>query len=116
LCWVGVHLQRSDNVSNISYLNSPLPPILPYPPSPTSWNSFNKYHFCTYHFLILQFPIAPLHLFNLLCPLFIPLLLCPSRGNSFRFQNQFSAFSVISQFTVWESLPIIVLEASTGKS
>jgi hypothetical protein len=64
LCWVGVLCgiyKSSYNISNMSYLNSPLhcSPSLPH-----SWNSFNRYHQITFtclctHFLHWIHPPTP---------------------------------------------------------
>jgi hypothetical protein len=73
LWWVGVHCgiyKSSNNMSNISYLNSPSLLLSFVTPSPHSWNNLNRYHFfplhicvhsiCTILTLLLPFPPPPL--------------------------------------------------------
>jgi apolipoprotein N-acyltransferase len=81
LCWVGVHCgiyKSSDNISNISYLNSHPPSfsfILPLPfYLPHFWNSFKRYHFSIYiHVYTVFAPYSPSTPFlHLLPPLLVP--------------------------------------------
>jgi hypothetical protein len=69
LFWVGAYCgiyKSSYNVSNKSYLNSPLLPFSFISPFPHSWNSFNRYHFSIYiHVYTVFAPYSPFHTLSL---------------------------------------------------